>query len=115
MQQVISVCKNGIDFNNLNQQITSFNVSVDATGVPVSPIQFRNTLASKVVGIICISAINTSSISRFPQSTPFLSYTINGNSIVITNIAGLGIPSGQTNSDTYTLTILSIGSNLPTS
>ena len=115
MQQVINVLKHGIDFNNLNQQITTFTVSVDVNGVPTSPIQFKNGLQTKVIGIVCINAVNTSSIQRFPVATPFISYTTNGNLVTITNIAGLGIPGGQTNSDIYTFTILTIGANLPTS
>jgi hypothetical protein len=112
MQQVITVLKNGIDFNNLNQQVITFTTSVNAQGVPVTPVQFRNGLASKVIGIICINALNQSSTTRFPEATPFISFTSNGTVLTITNISGLGIPEGQTNSDTYTFTILNIGQNL---
>ncbi len=114
MQQVISVLKNGIDFNNLNQQLVSFTASVDGTGKPTTSVQFQNNLPTKLVGIICISAVNTSSPTRFPEATPFISYTTNNNLITVTNITGLGIPSGQTNSDTYTFNIQTIGANLPT-
>ncbi len=114
MQQVINVMKNGIDFNNLNQATITFTASVDSNGKPTTPVQFQNTLSTKVIGIICINALNTSSILRYPQATPFISYTTNGNLVTVNNIAGLGIPSGQTNSDTYTFTILTIGQNLPT-
>jgi hypothetical protein len=114
MQQVINVLKNGVDFTNLNQQIISFTISVDAFGVPVSPISFKNTLNTKIQGLVCINAVNQTTTSRFPQSTPFISYTLNNNVIIITNIAGLGIPSGQTNSDVYTFTVLTYGTNLPT-
>lgn len=114
MQQVINVLKNGIDFNNLNQQLVSFTISVDANGTPVSPVAFKNNLSTKIIGLICISAINTSSVIRYPQAAPFLSFTSDGTFITITNIAGLGIPSGQTNSDVYTFNVLAIGQNLPT-
>jgi hypothetical protein len=115
MQQVITVLKHGIDFNNLNQQIVTFTVSVDAQGKPTKSIQFQNTLATKVIGIMCISALNTSSTIRYPQATPFISYTMSGNLVTVNNISGLGIPAGQTNSDIYTFTILTIGQNLSTS
>lgn len=114
MQQVVGVLKHGVDFNNLNQQIVTFTASVDSKGTPTTSVQFQNTLASKIIGLICISAVNTSSVANFPIATPFLSYTSNGNLITITNIAGLGIPDCQTNSDAYTITILAIGANLPT-
>lgn len=114
MQQVVNVLKNGIDYSNLNQQIVTFTISVDANGAPVSPVAFKNTLSTKVIGMVCISAINVSSTLRSPNATPFMTFTSNGNLISITNIAGVGIPANQTNSDTYTFTILTIGANLPT-
>jgi hypothetical protein len=113
MQQVINVCKNGVDFNNLNQQIVTFTASVDSTGTPTTPIQFKNTLSTKVIGLICINAINVSTNMRYPQAAPFISYTISAGNIIITNISGLGIPAGQTNSDSYTFTILTFGANIP--
>lgn len=114
MQQVITVLQHGVDFNNLNQQIVTFTVSVDTNGKPTTPVQFQNTLLTKVIGIVCINALNTSSVIRFPQAAPFISYTTNANLVTINNIAGLSIPSGQTNSDIYTFTILTYGANLPT-
>lgn len=114
MEQVITVFKKGVDFNNLNQQIVTFTVSVNSSGVPTTPIQFQSTLLTKIIGLTCINAVNTSSIQRFPEAGIFVSYSVNGNLITVTNIAGLGIPSGQTNSDTYTLTVLSYGANVPT-
>lgn len=115
MQQVINLFKNGIDFTNLNQQVVVFTASVDSTGTPVSTIQFKNTLSTKIIGIGCINAINKSSTQRYPASTPFISFTTNNNLITITNIAGLGIPAGQTNSDVYTFTIVTTGAQIPTS
>lgn len=114
MQQVIACLNKGIDLNNLNQQTNSFSVSVNAAGTPVSTVSFQNNLSTKPLGITCIKAVNNTSSTRFPSSTPFISYTINESLITVTNIAGLPIPTGQTNSDNYTLTILIVGSNLPT-
>lgn len=114
MQQVITVLKQGIDFNNLNRQLVTFTASVDTNGKPTTSVQFQNTMATKVIGIVCINAVNTSSIIRYPVATPFVSYTSNGNLITVTNIAGLGTPAGQTNSDIYTFTIEVIGANIPT-
>lgn len=114
MIQVINVLKNGVDFNNLNQQINTFTVTVDSNGKPTTPVQFKNKLTTKIIGIVCINAINQSSFIRYPQATPFISYTVNANLVTVTNIAGLGIPSNQTNSDAYTFTILSIGENIQT-
>ena len=114
MQQVITALSNNLDFNNLNEQIVSFTVSVDSSGTPTTPVQFKNSLKTKPIGMVCISAVNTSTNLRFPVATPFASFTLNGDLIVITNIAGLNVPTGQTNSDSYTLTLRVTGANIPT-
>lgn len=114
MQQVITVLKNGIDFSNLNQQIVTLTISVDADGKPTTDAQFQNKLSTKVIGILCISAVNKSGFVRYPEATPFFSFTENAGLVTITNVAGLGTPGGQTNSDSYTFTILTIGQNIPT-
>lgn len=115
MQQVVNVFKNGIDFNNLNQQINTITVSVDSTGKLVNTIQFKVALSTKIQGMICINAVNKTSTVRFPSAQPFISFSQNNEIMTINNISGLSFDDGATNSDTYTLTILSIGNNLPTS
>lgn len=114
MQQVINVLKNGVDFTNLNQQLVTFTLTVDINGKPTTSVQFKNLLNTKIIGVTCINAINNSSFIRYPQATPFISFTENAKLVTVNNIAGLGIPSNQTNSDSYTITILAIGDNLPT-
>jgi hypothetical protein len=114
MQQVISALSNNLDFTNLNQQINTFTVSVNADGVPTTPVQFTINLSTKLYGLICVSAVNTSGTTRLPTAQPFINYSLNSGKVTINNIIGLGIPTGQTNSDTYTLTVLSIGQNIPT-
>src|ERR1700722_4651353 len=71
MQQVISALTNNLDFNNLNQQINTFTVSVNASGVPTSPISFQNKLSTKLYGIICINALNQTGDSTYPNAQPF--------------------------------------------
>lgn len=114
MQQVVNVLKNGIDFNNLNQQINTITVSVDAFGNPVNTIQFQNSLNTKIQGMVCINAFNESANIRFPSAQPGITFTQNNKALIITNISALSFGENQTNSDTYQLTILSIGANLPT-
>jgi hypothetical protein len=115
MQQVISALSNNLDFNNLNQQINTFSTSVNSSGAPTSPIQFTINLTTKLYGLYVINAINTSSTIRYPTAQPFISYTLNSGVVTVNNIAGLDVPTGQTNSDTYTLTVLSVGQNIPNS
>lgn len=115
MQQVVNVLKNGVDFTNLNQFYTTITVTVDATGKPTTDVQFKNSLTTKVAGVICISYTNQSGVLRFPTAQPGISYTITSdNFILINNISGLPVPPGNTNSDSYSLTILVIGQNIAT-
>lgn len=117
MQQVVNVLKNGVDFNNLNRQIITITVSVDQFGAPVNTIQVKSTLITKTIGMLCISYTNLSSNTRFPTGQPGISFIQNNaqnNSLItINNISGLPVPSGNTNSDIYQLTIELIGQNLP--
>jgi hypothetical protein len=112
MQQVISAFSNNLDFNNLNQQVNTFSVSVDSSGKPTSPIQFKLNLKTKLAGLICINASNTSGTTRLPASQPFVNYTLNAGVVTINNINGLSFGTNQTNSDVYTITVLCIGQNL---
>jgi hypothetical protein len=114
MQQVITGFTNSLDFNNLNMQINTFTASVDVNGVPTIPINFQNALKTKLYGLICINASNQSGTNRVPAAHPFVSWTQSSNTVNINHITGLGIPTGQTNSDSYTFTVLSIGQNVPT-
>ena len=113
MQQVISAFTNSIDFNNLNMQVNTFTVTVNATGQPNVPLRFQNNLSTKLYGMICINATNTSGDSTFPVAQPFISWTQTANTITVNNITGLGIPPNQTQSDAYSLTVLLIGQNIP--
>lgn len=114
MQQVVNLFRNGVDFNNLNRQTFTVTLSVDVNGAPISDVQFQNGLSTKVIGMTCINAVNLTANFRYPTAQPFITYTQNSNLLTISNVAGLPIPGGQTNSDTYQLTIETIGSNLPT-
>jgi hypothetical protein len=70
-------------------------------------------LTTKLYGIICINALNQSGDSTYPTAMPFISWSQNGSTITIKNISGIGIPNNQTNTDSYTFTVLSIGQNIP--
>jgi hypothetical protein len=119
MQQVISALTNNLDFNNLNMQVNTFSVIVDPNGVPTTPVQFTINLSTKLYGLICINATNTSGTTRVPTAQPFINYSLNAGKVTVNNITGLSYPStvststAQVNSDSYTLTVLSIGQNVP--
>ena len=114
MQQVITALTNNLDFNNINMQVNTFTATVDVNGIPTIPLSFQNKLTTKLYGLICINALNQSGTNRVPAAQPFITWTQNNSTITVKNITGLGIPAGQTNSDSYTFTVLLIGQNVPT-
>lgn len=103
MEKVTTLLNKNIDFFNLNQEIINLSVAVDVTGKPTILTQYKTTLKSKVIGNVCISALNTVNGSTYPTGQPFLSFTQNGLIVTINNVTGLQ-PSQK-----YNLTILSIG------
>lgn len=113
MNQVINAFTGSIDFTNLNMQINTFTTSMNSNGVPTTQVQFQNNLSTKLYGLICINALNQSGDSTYPTAHPFISWSQNANTITINNISGIGIPTGNTNTDSYTFTVLCIGQNIP--
>jgi hypothetical protein len=103
-EQLVNLLDNNIDFQNLNQEIVILDIIKDGSGNLVNPPSIRTTLNTKIQGILCIKADNSSSPGTYPTSQPFISYNmINNNLISILNVSGLQ------NSSTYKLKLLLIG------
>lgn len=101
MEQTRQAFEKRIDFNNLNQELISFTVTVDSGGVPVQDVQWRSKLTSQVAGAYVISAISTP--TTFPTGAPFLTFNQSNEIVTVQHITGL--PVGVK----YKLTVLSIG------
>ena len=102
MDQVAEQMNGNIDFANLDQDIVTFTITVNASGVPVGNNLFRINQAN-AVGFDVISAINKSDSTLFPTSAPFISFTGSGPIIKVKNISGL-----QAN-DKYELKVIAVG------
>lgn len=88
--------------DNTASVLKTFEIKVDATGKPVSGItnvSFGTTITS-TIGVQVIEARNVDNPSVYVTSAPFISFTRNGTSIDINNIAGL--PANNT----FSLTIV---------
>lgn len=70
---------------NLPFEYNSFDISVDANGNPKTSVSIPTSL-STIKGIMVISA---SATGNYPTATPFISYSISGSVIKITNVKGL--------------------------
>lgn len=75
--------------DNLNQAKKTVKTSVDASGTPISPLAFKTGLTDQCYGIQCVRAINTTTSTSYPTSTPLLSFTESNNVLTINNITGL--------------------------
>jgi len=104
IEQTRNLFNKNIDFLNLNQEIVTLSVSVDANGLPIVDTKFKSNLRKKVQGVICIRAFNINTPTTFVVATPFISFTQDGNIVLVASVTGL-----QANTQ-YNLILLTIGS-----
>jgi len=102
MEKVLSAFNKNIDFNNLNQEIVTFTVKVDATGKPVVKTSIKYSLKTKLNGLTVIFAQNQTD-SALVTSSPFITFAQDGTSLNISNITGL--PANKT----FSITVILIG------
>lgn len=102
VESLTNLFNKNIDFNNLNQQYTTFTTTLDASGIPKVPVQIKYDLKTRLKGIQVISADNLTDNTNLAGS-PFITYTVNSNLITINHITG--IPADKQ----YNLSIILIG------
>lgn len=102
MEKVVGAFNKGIDFNNLNQELVTFAVKVDSSGVPQSKASLKYNLKTRLNGMMVIAATNNTD-SVTVTSTPFITFTQEGTSINISNISGL--PADKS----FSITVILIG------
>lgn len=95
VDQVYQALNGQIDYTNLKRQITTFTVNVNAAGQITNLPTVKYNLVGRLLGITTLSVTG----AKFPTSSPFISWTINGNLVTVLNITGLSPNS------TYTLTV----------
>lgn len=101
--EVFQTLDRGVDYNNLNRQISQVTISINNTGTIVNPPSIKTTLKTKVMGINVINATNQVNTATYPLSTPFVSWSLSNGLLNILNVSGLQ------NDSTYTLTLELIG------
>jgi hypothetical protein len=99
VDQIYFLVNGGIDFENLNRQLVNVIVTLDNNGNVVNSPVVRYNLRGKVRGTNCINAVCLSDNTLFPTGRPNISFNLNLNTLIITNITGL-----QANSQ-YELTL----------
>lgn len=89
VDQVYQQLSGGIDYENLKRQVVNIDITTDAAGKAINPPSIRYTLSGRLRGINVLNAVNLVNSNIYPTAHPFISWTINGQQIVILNVAGL--------------------------
>ena len=107
-------------FNTFNRKISlkdniycvvkDIEVKVDSTGLPKPSVTFNSDIATAVQGISVINVLNLENAKRYADGGLTISFTQNGNTITITNIAGLYPSEGTTPlTDKYRIKLIAWG------
>lgn len=88
LDQLNQALDKNIDFDNLNQSITTFKVRVNASGIPITPVQLKSSLKTNVQGIQVIRVDNITDSTNL-SGAPFITFTRNSGLIYIQHITGL--------------------------
>lgn len=90
MEQVVSTVNGNLDFDNINRKISTFEVTVDSTGKPITSTKFSGKRGVKGTSVINIENLTNTNV--FPDNHPFISYTSTGEGIyTVRKITGLPI------------------------
>ena len=89
MTQTVDIVNGRLDYDNINKQVITFEVTVDANGNPVQTLNF--TAESGVIGGVVLNAQNLSNTAVYPTSLPFVSFNaLQQNKLYrVNNITGL--------------------------
>lgn len=88
MRQVVAAFAGQIDFNNLAQATFDFQASVDASGIPLTPIQIKINPNRKIIGLMVIKIDNLTDDVNLTGS-PFLTFSTSKTILSVNHITGL--------------------------
>jgi len=89
MEQITRALDKQLDFNNLAQELKTFNVEVASDGSIIEGGKIKLALSGRIAGVSCINARNLTNVSHYPESQPFLSTTTTGSIMTVNDITGL--------------------------
>lgn len=103
MEQATDQINGNLDFDNLSQDIVTFDIVVNGSGVPVGNNLFK-TNVSLPRGFNVIRAIDKNNPGSFVTNQPFISYTPQTDTRVIRIDNLVGLVADRV----YTLTVIAI-------
>lgn len=87
-EQVTNAINGNLDFENLTEDVFTFEVTVDSNGSPIDNSRFASSIGLQ--GTTVINAANLTNPAVYATQTPFISWSSNGAGIyTINNISGL--------------------------
>jgi hypothetical protein len=88
---IYSALNKRINFtDNIASTVKELVVTLDSNGIPQQLIRFNVDVPNTpVVQVICGRARNITNPGVYPTAAPFVSFTQNGNTIIINHITGL--------------------------
>jgi hypothetical protein len=90
IDQSIFLFNKNLDFQNLAQEVRTITVETDGSAAIQNPPNILTNIPNRrIQGIICIKADNLTNGSVYATSQPFVSFTINGSTVIIQNVSGL--------------------------
>lgn len=92
--QVYQQLTKGIDYENLRRQVVTLDITTDSSGKVINAPSVKLTVAGRLLGTNVLNAINLVNSNVYPLSHPFISWTVNGQFMVVLNVSGLQ-PSSQ--------------------
>jgi hypothetical protein len=75
--------------DNIFCTVKDVEITVNAAGIPTSSTSFNLDKQGQVLGCRVIYAANQVNSAIYPTSQPFISFSQNGNSVVINHVSGL--------------------------
>jgi hypothetical protein len=103
MEQVRSAFQKKIDFTNLNQELITISLIVDASGFPITTTKYKSNLSTNVAGHTVLGHVNRTDSTVMVTGAPYLTFTESGGIVQILHVTGL--PANNK----FDLTVLSIG------
>ncbi len=103
LEQLTNAFTKNIDFDNLNQEVITFDVTINADGTPKGKLEIKTSTRTRPQGLTVIRADNLTLDGTVPTATPFITFTTEGKNIIVQKITG--IPADKK----YRLTMISYG------
>ena len=87
-EQVVNTVNGNLDYDNLNRDLKEIDVTVNTSGIPNQTTKFSAKIGA--IDTLIINARNLTNSATYPESSPFISFTPNGQGLyTINKINGL--------------------------